>query len=165
MKIISINQPKTNCNFLTFKCILFHKTIILIAVFAITSWGLAAKAQTMIDFNVNNQANCDYVIKLFNGGGVQLGTSFTSIGGAGMQNKACFNTALGTVNRIEVSRLGCSPESFYATTTTSGEITYVSITPSTCILTCCIQMTCAGSGGGTQCGGTNDYHYLQELFY
>jgi hypothetical protein len=143
----------------------FQKSFILLAILAFTSWGTEAIGQTLIDFNVNNQANCDYVIKLYNGGGVQLGTSFTSTGGAGMQNKACFNTSLGTVNRIEVSRLGCSPESFYATSTTSGEITYVSKAPTTCILTCCAQMTCAGSGGGTQCGGSNDYHYLIELFY
>ncbi len=141
----------------------FQKTFILLAVLAFTSFGFRAKAQIMFDYDVNNQTMCSYDIKVYDSGGNQLGTTHTSGASSGVTNKACFTSGLVTVNRIDITRNLCLTESFYATSTTSGVITYTSITPASCT-SCSIQMTCAGSGGGTHCGGTNDFHYLIEIF-
>jgi hypothetical protein len=142
----------------------FQKTFIVLAV--LTFIGLASKshAQIQFDYNVNNLSSCDFIIKVYDSGGNQLGTNFLSLASSGITNKSCFTSGLVTVNRIDITRVGCTTESFFATTTTSGVITYSSIIPITCNPSCSINMTCAGGGGGTQCGGTNDFHYLIEIF-
>ena len=140
----------------------FQKSFILLAILSFTSFGFKAKAQLKYDVRVNNTSSCKFLIKTFDGGGNFL-DSFTSFGLTN-QIYGCFTSGLVTVNQIDVSRSGCSV-SFYATSTTSGVINYASSPPS-CPIPCAsiLSITCAGGGGGTHCGGTNDFHYLIEIF-
>ena len=138
----------------------FQKTFILLAILAFTSFGFKAKAQNQIDYDVNNQGGCDVTVKAYDFWGLQL-YSISCLSGF-LTNSTCFNKST-TVYRIAIIRPGCTTVSFYATSSTSGVITYSSVSAS-CSSPCTYStMTCAGSGGGTSGGGPNDFHYLIEL--
>ncbi len=138
----------------------FQKTVILLAILAFSSFGFKAKAQLKFDIDVNNTGGCTMQVKAYDSGGNLLDSIQCTSGS--ITNSGCITSGLVTVNRIDITRASCTTISFYATSTTSGVINYSSVLAN-CLGCSYTAMTCAGSGGGTQCGGTNDFHYLVEI--
>ena len=113
-----------------------------------------------MDIDVYNDGGCTVTITAYDlTSGTLLGGSFVS--NATLTNSGCSGTLLTVPYRIDVKKGPCTT-SFFATTSTSGIITYTSTTAS-CAGCSYIRITCAGAGGGTACSGSGDYHYLIEL--
>lgn len=139
----------------------FQKTVILLAILAFTGFGFKAKAQTKISLDVDNQTNCTWIVKCYDGSLTPVLLASWTVG-PGHPTPQCFTPGvLTTTSYITVTDWPsptCTTLTFTSPYTNSTQSTSCGGPPPVCSTG---SVNCSGGTTGILCsGGPNDFFII-----